>query len=159
MTDQSTGASFARGESKQDYATPPEFIAAVKRRFGIAEFAHDLAASAENAKATAYFDFATDSLSQNWRRLVGHLWLNPPFAAIASWAAKCAESSGPGRTIYLLVPAAVGSNWHAQYVDGKAMVYLLNGRICFDGNGPYPKDCMLCVYGLAPGYEVWTWKR
>ena len=30
-----SGAAYHRGESKQDYATPPEFIAAVKRRFSI----------------------------------------------------------------------------------------------------------------------------
>ncbi len=29
-----TGASMARGSSKQDYSTPPEFMSAVITRFG-----------------------------------------------------------------------------------------------------------------------------
>ena len=57
-----------------------------------------------------------------------------------------------------LVPAAVGSNWFRDYVDGKALVLLLNGRLSFDGAGPYPKDCILCLYGIEPGYEVWSWR-
>ena len=47
----SGGASFNRKESFQAYATPPEFIAAVKRRFRVSEFAWDLAADAENIDA------------------------------------------------------------------------------------------------------------
>lgn len=155
-----SGAAHHRGESKQDYATPPEFIAAVKRRFGIRDFDHDLAASLENAKALRFFSEAVDSLAQDWSALRGDLWLNPPFANIAPWARKCAESGcSIDRRIFFLVPAAVGSNWHAQHVDGHALVLLLNGRISFDGKGPYPKDCCLAIYGAAPGYEVWRWKE
>ena len=154
-----SGAAYHRGESKQDYATPPEFIVAVKRRFSIREFAWDLAASAENTKAADFFGEAADSLTQDWSLCWGDLWLNPPFSNIAPWARKCAESGcSIDRRIFLLVPAAVGSNWHAQHVDGHARTFLLNGRISFDGKGPYPKDCILSVYGIQPGYEVWRWK-
>jgi phage N-6-adenine-methyltransferase len=147
------------GKSFQAYETPLEFIDAVKKRFGIKHFAYDLAASAANTKATLYFDEAVDSLKQDWSKLRGDLWLNPPYAHIAPWAEKCAASAinGSRRRIFLLVPAAVGSNWFAQHVDGKALVLLLNGRICFDGKAPYPKDCILAVYGAKPGYEVWRW--
>ena len=169
------------GKSKQDYGTPKVFLDAVKKRFNIARFCWDLAATAENAidglgAERCYFgpgrDRETDALASDcdWRDAGVNLWLNPPFADIAPWARKCAASAwwesekskrGPGaadgRRIFFLVPAAVGSNWLAQHVDKKALVLLLNGRISFDGKNPYPKDCLLAVYGLKPDYEVWRW--
>jgi phage N-6-adenine-methyltransferase len=166
------------GLSKQDYATPPEFIAAVKKRFGIAHFAWDLAATEENAvdglgekslrcyygpdQETPWYRNAL-SLDCSWN-LHGDLWLNPPYSHIEPWANKCAESTPwrhprvGNRRIFFLAPAAVGSNWFARHVDGKALVLLLNGRISFDGKAPYPKDTILACYGLKPGYAVWRWK-
>jgi phage N-6-adenine-methyltransferase len=154
------GAAHHRGESKQDYATPPEFIAAVVERFGRLDF--DLAASAANAKAPQFFTESVDSLAQDWTLLRGNLWLNPPFSRIEPWAAKCAASAvwsfKPARRIFLLVPAAVGANWHAKHVHEKALVLFLNGRISFDGVNGYPKDCCLAVFGEKPGYEIWRWR-
>ena len=146
------------GRSKQDYETPPEFIEAVKARLGIMEFCIDLAADRRNAKSAIYFSERDDSLLQDWEAFSGKGWcfLNPPFANITPWAKKCSES---GIKIAFLVPAAVGSNWFRHYVDGKARVLLLNGRISFDGIGPYPKDCILCLYGVTPGYEIWNWRK
>lgn len=147
------------GRSKQDYATPDDFIAAVKARLGIERFATDLAADCTNAKAARYFTEEDDSLSCDWTLLgPGWHWLNPPFSNIEPWAKKCSETTGVN--IAFLVPAAVGANWFRDHVDGKAHVLLLNGRICFDGVGPYPKDCVLCLYGpFRNGYEVWDWRK
>lgn len=150
------------GLSKQDYATPPEFIDAAKQRLGIRDFAFDLAADMWNTKAEGYFTKEQDSLSQNWWHAAGvnhgWLWLNPPYADITPWAKKCSETTGVN--IAFLVPAAVGSNWFRDYVDGKAHVLLLNGRLSFDGIAPYPKDCILCLYGpFRNGYEVWDWRK
>lgn len=152
----STGAAFARGASKQDYSTPQDFLAAVKKRFGMLTF--DLAATRDNAVTTVFFGLPLDSLKQDWTKLYGNLWLNPPFDKIEPWACKCAESVGEGRNIFFLVPAAVGSNWYARHVHEKAMVCFLNGRLSFDGKAPFPKDCLLACYGLKPGYECWRWK-
>lgn len=151
------GARVSSGPgSFQAYATPPEFIAAVERRFGPIDF--DLAASAENAKAARYFTEEQDALVQSWGGLGTHMWLNPPFAGIAPWAEKCAGTILWGAHLSFLVPAAVGSNWFRDFVDGRARVYFLNGRLCFDGKSPYPKDCILVRYNDPPGYEVWTWR-
>jgi len=150
------------GRSRQDYATPPEFIAAVKQRLGIESFVIDLAASADNTKAPLYFDEENDSLAQDWTTYAWDewCWLNPPFANIAPWAEKCKEAAIAGVRIAFLVPAAVGSNWFRDYVDGWAHVLMLNGRISFDGEGPYPKDCILCLYGpMHQGYSVWDWRK
>ena len=161
-----TGASFARGKSKQDYATPPHFIRAVKRKFGIEEFAIDLAADAKNAKAAAWYGVEHNSLVRPWVWIAGDAWLNPPFGKITPWARKCDDTlAGWGRCsvtrrIFLLAPAAVGSNWHRDHLHGRAAVYFLNGRIPFNPRRPkwgYPKDCMLAVYNEPPKYEVWRW--
>ncbi len=152
------------GKSKQDYATPDDFIAAVKKRFGIREFAWDLAADASNTKAVWFFDEEDDSLKQDWTKLKGDLWLNPPFADIDPWAAKCAAAnlwgchSGRLARIFFLTPLS-SANWFARHVDGKALVILLNGRLSFDGKAPYPKDCMISCFGVKPGYECWNWRK
>jgi phage N-6-adenine-methyltransferase len=163
------------GRSKQNYVTPDNFINAVKARLGITRFAHDFAADATNRKALTHFDEETDALSvprwelslelggcpvsgQNWG------WLNPPFSNIGPWAKRCRETRNAGGSIAFLVPAAVGSNWFRDHVDGHALVLLLNGRIHFMPDRPnwgYPKDCILALFSplIAPGYEVWTWKN
>lgn len=156
-----TGAAHHRGESRQDFETPADLLAAAETRWGPLEM--DLAATAETAKAPNFITPEQDSLAPLtvWPR-DAVCWLNPPFGHIEPWAAKCArqrerlESEG---LIILLVPAAVGSNWYAKHVHDVARVYFLNGRIKFVGaTQPYPKDCLLAVYGDAPGYEVWRWR-
>lgn len=149
------------GRSKQDYATPRELIDAVEARFRKLDW--DLAASSENRKAAQFFSVADDSLRQDWTKLKGNLWLNPPFADIAPWAAKCeastGEDRGEGRRIFMLAPASVGSNWFADHVFGKACVIALRPRLTFVGAvDPYPKDLILSVFGRPAGFELWRWK-
>lgn len=153
------------GASEQSVQTDPLFIAAVVERFG--PLVIDLAASAENAQAPNYITAEQDSLAQDWEEEgwpSGNRWLNPPFKNIGQWAAKCAryETRAPhaeSNPILFLVPAGIGANWYRDHVHGKARVSFLNGRLTFVGHTkPYPKDCMLCVYGRPPGFEVWSWK-
>ena len=154
-----TGASFARGGSKQDYETPPDFLCAVAQKFG--PLICDLAARPDNKKADLFLIPDVHSLTVHWHKLLkGNQWLNPPFDRISPWAMKCAAESKLGASILFLVPASVGSNWFADFVHDKAHVYLLNGRLQFVGaKDPYPKDCMLAAYGFGkPGYSVWRWK-
>lgn len=163
-----TGASFARGASKQDYATPQNFIQAVERRWGHISF--DLAAHAKNTKAKRWFGpggLAPDSLVEKWGDILRpggkqNLWLNPPFNDIRPWARKCAEVTPHlkliGARLLFLVPAAVGSNWFADCVFGVAPVFFLRPRLSFDGKNSYPKDLMLVAYGAAVStFECWRW--
>ena len=149
-----TGASLNRGGSKQNYGTPPEFIEAVVKRFGPLNV--DLAAEAGNAICEHYFTKEDDSLAQDWNLQIGRLWLNPPYENIGKWAKKCLDSR---KQILMLIPASVGSNYFRDYIFGHCEVYFLNGRITFNGcTQPYPKDCMLCVYGGSIKTEIWKWK-
>lgn len=157
---QPIGPTVKRGQSKQDYETPPDFMAAIDKRFGIPLW--DLAATAENAKCKNFISPEEDSLSREWRSLCGLKWLNPPFDRIGPWAKKCAQLTTDwrhcGHRILFLTPASVGSNWFRDYVHKKALVLALNGRIQFVGTeDPYPKDCMLSCFGFQPDFDVWTW--
>ena len=157
------------GRSKQDYRTPPEFLAAVKAKFGIDEFDWDLAATrdfdsmTDTSVSERCFTESDDALADDsiWPANGGWNWLNPPYAHIAPWVKKAWESlSERGAHTLMLVPAGVGANWWRDWVHDKAFVYLLNGRISFDGNAPYPKDCVLLAYGHSDPesmYDVWTW--
>lgn len=149
------------GRSRQDYRTPVAFLDAVKRRFGIESFAIDLAASDDNTVAPLYYTEAENALEQPWRTAGrGWAWCNPPFAKIEPWVEKAYRSTRSGARVLMLLPAGVGANWWRDWVDGKAFVLFLNGRITFVGEpAPYPKDCVLLVYGpdVAPGHAVWSW--
>lgn len=129
--------------------------------FGMPSF--DLAASAENTKASRFYSEKDNSLIQKWHRITGILFLNPPFDKIEPWAKKCREEKGLGAEILFLVPASVGSEWFHNNVHRHALVLALRGRIPFDPANPdwgYPKDCILCHYSLkvTPGFDTWKWK-
>jgi len=132
--------------------------------------AFDLAASAHNTKHEHHFTEADDALSKPWSDIgdaserAPLLWLNPPFSDIAPWAKKCSQEVAQGSHVLMLVPAAVGSNWFADFVFPFADVIALNGRIPFMPDKPswgYPKDCMLCDYDpIREGgdFSVWDWR-
>lgn len=161
--------------SRQDYATPPEFITAVKAFLGIGQFAIDLAASDENAKALAYFSEADDSLTQDWTKALSDLqgdtpladrdlawaWLNPPYANIGAWVEKARAEAAKGAAIAMLLPASVSTEWYAAHVHGRADVVFIRPRLTFVGHAdPYPKDLMLLLYSPeAEGVtSTWNWK-
>lgn len=156
-----TGATMARGKSKQDYGTPREFLAAAEKRFG--RIAWDLAAHEKNHVCPFYYGRGSahgeNSLIQDWGSLGGTLWLNPPYADIAPWAAKCASVRWRQGWTLMLVPASVGTNWFAEHVHDKAFVLGLGPRIQFVGaDDPYPKDLALMVFGFGVrGFDTWTW--
>ncbi len=149
------------GKSKQDYGTPNSLIRAVERRFG--PLVCDLAAHVTNAKAPAFYTKEQNTLVQAWAKDYpsGNLWLNPEFADIEPYAEKCwVESQQRHGLIHLLVPASIGANWFAKFVNDKSMVLGLSPRITFEGcDQPYPKDVMLCTYGYGfRGFDTWRWE-
>lgn len=171
-------------QSVQNRRTPEAFLAAVKHKLGITAFVIDLAADEENSVADLWYDQAQDALKQPWKVGDGWNWLNPEFGEIRPWVEKAWRESLLGAHTAVLIPAAVGSDWWRFWVDRKAHVLLLNGRLCFihdwattidpatlkEGKGPprcysspplYPKDCCLLLYsqGLSLSYDVWNWRK
>jgi phage N-6-adenine-methyltransferase len=149
------------GRSKQDYETPDLFIKAVKDRLKIKEFTVDLAADMFNTKAAFFYSEEDNSLVQDWAQWEGQwCWLNPPFEKIEPWVKKAYEESRLGAQICVLVPSSF-ADWWWDWVEGKAYVVHLHGRLTFKGETTaYPKDCSLLVYtpfGFK-GSELWDWK-
>lgn len=152
------------GTSEQAVRTPPEFLAAVERRFG--KLTWDIAANAENSVAGENFFgpgsiYSEDALVANWP-VTGHCWLNPPYGMIKGigFARRCAVQAARGCAIVMLIPAAVATNWFADEVYGKALVIPIRPRLTFLGHkDPFPKDLMICAYNLGePGFEPWDWR-
>lgn len=149
------------GRSRQDYGTPDDLLAAIARRLRILGFATDLAADADNAIAPFYWTKEADALIQDWPTS-GWNWCNPPYADIAPWVQKAMQEATKGVQTVMLLPASVGSNWYAEFVEDFAFVNWLNPRVTFKGEtAPYPKDCMLCFYtpwGFT-GNATWYWRQ
>lgn len=156
--------------SNQVVCTPPEFLAAVVKRFGA--IVHDAAATARNRVAKTWFGpgspLGEDALDPrtNWQ-IPGLIFLNPPFGILGAFAARCRrETHMVGRKpalpeILMLSPAAVSTEWYHDYVWGKAMVYALRPRITFVGEAQgFPKDLAVFHFGpnVAPGFTCWDWK-
>ncbi len=151
---------------KQDWRTPPEFLEAVRRRFGPIGF--DLAATKGHevtGHAGLAFSPEMDSLSRDWSDPVlgGKIrvaWLNPPFANIRPWAAKCDSVRDLPRWTLMLVPASMGSHWWADHVLGKCFALGVPRMKFLGAEDPYPKDLALCCYGYGvSGTGFWDWRR
>ena len=151
------------GRSKQDYRTPPELLAAIRRAFAVDHWACDLAADVNSAICPWWIGPGSangeNSLEADWAKWEGDLWLNPPFGHIDPWAEKCSTSVRSGR-IFLLVPASVGSNWYEAHLHGQAHVVAISPRVTFvSQKDPYPKDLVLAVFsGIRGGFSTWRWK-
>lgn len=153
-------------KSEQVVVTPDTFMDAVKKRLDLGDegFMRDLAANADNTKADWFYTEEDDALKCQWTfnmEYHGWNWCNPPYSDLGPWVEKAWAESRKGAKIAMLIPASVGSNYWAKWVDGKAYVTFLNGRITFVGHkGPYPKDLVLLLYTpyLNGGSCVWRWK-
>jgi hypothetical protein len=157
---------------KQDWRTPPEFLSAVQRRFGVIGF--DLAATTghevtgfrfrDRWSLGPHFSPGDDSLSRDWGALrvdPGNVaWLNPPFANIRPWARKCDEECrNLSRWTLMLVPASMGSHWWADHVLGKCIALGVTRMKFVGADAMYPKDLALCCYGFGvSGHGFWDWK-
>jgi hypothetical protein len=167
-----SGAAFHRGESKQDYETPWGLIRAVERRFG-QEFDWDLAATPGQQKAPRFIAppgaahapcdlFSDDGV----RDALGLCWLNPEFGDLKRWSRRAAEVAGPHRRVVMLAPAAVSTEWFAEYVWPHAHVVAIRPRVKFVGHEQgFPKDLMFACYGGHPPtwagptstMQLWRW--
>jgi site-specific DNA-methyltransferase (adenine-specific) len=131
-----------------EWTTPRAFFDKLDRLY---RFTLDAAATHDNALCSTYFTKEIDGLEQDWGS--HRVWCNPPYGpALPAWTRKCWEASQAGALVVMLVPARTGPRWFRDYVQGKAQISFLPGKLCF-GNPKYPEAwpapfySMLCVYG------------
>jgi phage N-6-adenine-methyltransferase len=138
-----TIASSLYSSATEEWPTPPALFAKLNRRY---RFTLDPCATAENAKCALYFTKEHDGLQQDWGR--HRVFCNPPYGrAIGNWARKCFEASQVGALVVLLVPARPDTRWFHSWVQGKADIEFIRGRLRFGGadtSAPFPS--MLAVY-------------
>lgn len=119
-------------ESKrQDWRTPRDLHEAIKRRWRIAEYDLDAAASAENALASKFYSEADDGLSKPWNGLV---WCNPPYGrAVGKWVKKALEESKRDECllVHMLINARPDTSWWHDYVTQASEIIFLRGRVKF----------------------------
>lgn len=145
----------------QDWCTPPQYVAAVKKVFG-GEIELDPCSNSESVvKANCEFKLPeTDGLAQEWNYLT--IYVNPPYGSdrvrgttIRNWLAKCAFSRvAYGSQIIALVPVATNTSHWKKYIFGSAdaVCFLYDTRLRFLVNGNVdnkgaPMACAMIYWG------------
>ena len=125
-------------------STPKEFF---DRLSNVFNFTLDVCALPENAKCKDYYTPDDDGLSKPGR---GGVWCNPPYGReISSWVKKAYEESQKeyNSFVLMLLPARTDTRWWWEYVQGKATLFFIKGRVKFgDHNVGAPFPSVLALY-------------
>ena len=126
-------------------AETPKYL--FDRISSIFNFSLDVCALPENAKCENYYTPKDDGLSKPWR---GGVWCNPPYGReISSWVKKAYEESQKeyNSFVLMLLPARTDTKWWWEYVQGKATLFFIKGRVKFgDHNVGAPFPSVLALY-------------
>ena len=113
----------------------------------IFNFSLDVCALPKNAKCESYYTPEDDGLSKPWR---GGVWCNPPYGReISSWVKKAYEESQKEYNccVLMLLPARTDTKWWWEFVQGKATLFFIKGRVKFgDHNVGAPFPSVLALY-------------
>ena len=113
----------------------------------IFNFSLDVCALPENTKCENYYTPKDDGLPKPWR---GGVWCNPPYGReISSWVKKAYEESQKeyNSFVLMLLPARTDTKWWWDWVQGKATLFFIKGRVKFgDHNVGAPFPSVLALY-------------
>ena len=125
-------------------AETPKYL--FDRISSIFNFSLDVCALPENAKCENYYTPKDDGLSKPW----GGVWCNPPYGReISSWVKKAYEESQKeyNSFVLMLLPARTDTKWWWDWVQGKATLFFIKGRVKFgDHNVGAPFPSVLALY-------------
>lgn len=100
------------------WETPHELYRALDREFN---FTWDLAASKDNAKCFQFITAEQNSLTVDWHKLGGWLFLNAPFSDLIRFMWKCHKEFLLGAEIVAVFPSnRFDRAWMHDYVIGRA---------------------------------------
>jgi site-specific DNA-methyltransferase (adenine-specific) len=130
----------------QEWRTPQWLFNSLNKRFN---FTLDAAASKENALVSKYYTMEDSGLNKSWER--ERVFLNPPYGKdIKYWVEKAKLEADLGAVVVALLPARTDTKWWHEFVQDKAFVYFMPGRVKFEGDStpksgaPFP-SC-ICVW-------------
>ena len=140
--------------SRQDWETPDSVFGPLAQEFA---FTLDVAATADNTKAPAFYTESDDGLAQAWH---GICWCNPPYGAgtapLSAWVKKALQESRIGATVVMLIPARTNTNWFHDCCLAHGEVRFLRGRPKFGGaDHGLPQPLCIVVF-RAPQKEPKT---
>ena len=102
----------------------------------------DVAASLDNRKYRQHFSTRIDALTVQWRH---DFFMNPPYSRVAEFMRKAYRSHVDYNvTGLILVFAKTDTHWWHDYVEDKAEVHFIEGRVQFLLNGVLPRYCSKC---------------
>ena len=142
--------------ANDNWQTPQYIFDWIENKLGF-KFDLDVAADINNSKVEGcYLTEEDNALEMEW--VYGlKCWLNPPYSDPAPWVKKAYEESLKGATVVCLLPADISTAWFHDWVIGKAEIWLIQGRIQFDGDkkGSPKFGSMVAIYspGLIPGVK------
>lgn len=123
-----------------EWSTPQDTFDALNKEFGLTL---DVCATKENAKCPEFYDKTDDGLSRSWRG--GRCWMNPPYGReIGKWVEKAA--TGAASVVVALLPARTDTRWWHEWIQDKAEVRFIKGRLKFGGHknsAPFPSAVVI----------------
>lgn len=124
---------------KMDWATPLDLFNPLNNEFN---FIYDLCALPGNTKCNFYFSPEDDSLKQDWYKINGYCWLNPPYGKdIIKWLEKAYTESKKGAKIVILIPSRTDTKYWHKYCMNASEMRFIKGRVKFEGaktTAPFP---------------------
>jgi site-specific DNA-methyltransferase (adenine-specific) len=132
--------------ASDEWATPQAFVDALERRLGV-KFTLDPCATAETAKAPAYYTKEDNGLVMSWGDEV--VFCNPPYSDVANWVGLAAFRHN---FTACLVPARTDTKWFHAAVENGGWPIFLKGRLKFGdqkNSAPFP-SCVI-VFGMNEG--------
>lgn len=107
----------------------------------------DVCATYDNQKCKYCFTSEDDALLKSWDY---DFFMNPPFSAIAKWIEKAHhESCENNVTGIALIYARTDTKWWHAFIEGKAEVHFIQGRVRFEMDGRPSKH-------VAPFPSCWV---
>ena len=124
------------------WETPQDLFDELDKEF---HFNLDVCAIPENAKCKAFYTPEQDGLNQPWK---GTCWCNPPYGReVGQWVRRALFASIGGATVVMLLPARTDTKWWWDWVQGKATLFFIKGRVKFgDHNVGAPFPSVLALY-------------
>jgi phage N-6-adenine-methyltransferase len=110
-----------------EWETPKDLFAKLNDEF---DFTLDPCCTIDNKTCPNYFTINDDGLNKDW---AGHnVYVNPPYGReIGKWVKKCYEESLKGTLCVMCIPSRTDTRWFHDYIQGKAEVRFLKGRLKF----------------------------
>jgi len=120
-----------REEARQLWATPPELVRALERRWVPGGFTIDVASVESTAVCRRWLGpgspHGEDGLAQSWSG--EHVWCNPPYGDVHTWVDKALGREAI--VSVLLLPVRASASWWLPAIRGASAIDWIRGRVNF----------------------------